>query len=175
MRIFHIAQVDDWAAARAAGHYDVSTNGLSLSEVGFIHAARAEQVAGVFARFYRGHGQELVLLAIETERLDVPWSEDPAPDRPGETFPHIHGPLPTRAVVQVTPLDGKGRPTTLGALFFRAMVLRMLALLLVLVGAAVGAGLGSGHGPGTAVLGAVLGAAVGGGLGYAVIRLSGRG
>ena len=43
-----------------------------------------------------------MLLAIETDLLDVPVREEEVPG--GETFPHIYGALPPGAVVAVTPL-----------------------------------------------------------------------
>ncbi len=72
MRIFHIATAADWAAAKRAGSYEISTLGRTLAEEGFIHASRREQVAGTFTAFYADAQQPLVLLAIETDRLTSP-------------------------------------------------------------------------------------------------------
>ncbi|MFZ2504296.1 MAG: DUF952 domain-containing protein, partial [Nocardioides sp.] len=77
MRIYHIASRADWERALRTGAYDVSTAGRTLAEEGFIHAARRDQVAGVHRAFYRGAREPLVLLTIDTDRLDVPWREDP--------------------------------------------------------------------------------------------------
>ena len=52
MRIFHVATLADWQRAKASGTYTTSTYGATLDEVGFLHAARAEQVAGVLADYY---------------------------------------------------------------------------------------------------------------------------
>jgi len=99
VRIFHIATAADWAQAQASGHYTTSTLGLSLQEVGYIHAAREEQWRAVKRRYYAEVYVPLLLLEIDTDLLDSPVVEE----RPGpgteETFPHIYGPLNTAAVV----------------------------------------------------------------------------
>ncbi|MEP7023595.1 MAG: DUF952 domain-containing protein [Actinomycetota bacterium] len=100
--IYHIASAADWAQARAAGEYTTSTRGLTLDQVGYLHAAHAHQVAGVANAFYAGE-PDLVVLVIDTAlvgpeiRLDsVPGSDEP--------FPHIYGPLNADAVTAVLPL-----------------------------------------------------------------------
>jgi uncharacterized protein (DUF952 family) len=112
MRIFHIATVADWQRARESGAYTTSTVGRTLEDEGFLHAAHRQQVAGVFDRYYRGLGVPLVLLTIDTDRLGVPWREDPVGE---QTFPHIYGPLSPQAVVGVQPLDKDGRTRSLVA------------------------------------------------------------
>ena len=104
MRIHHVATAADWEQAQASGRYTTSTRGATLAEVGFLHAAREDQVAGVLERYYADVTEPLVLLVVDTDLLDVPWSEDPVGDT---TFPHVHGPLSPDAVVEVRPL-----PTT---------------------------------------------------------------
>ena len=158
MRIFHIATAADWASARASGSYTTSTLGRTLEQEGFLHASRREQVAGVFAAFYRGVSEPLVLLTIETDRLDVPWREDPVGE---DTFPHIYGPLRPRAVVDVQPLNRHGGTESFSVLFFKEMMLRVgLGLAVMML-----AGLGSVAGAWVAADG---GALVGAGLGLAV-------
>ena len=105
MQIFHIATVADWERARESGAYTTSSLGRSLEDEGFLHAAHRQQLAGVFQRYYAAVSEPLVLLTIDTDRLDVPWRED---DVGEETFPHIHGPLSPEAVVDVQPLDEAG-------------------------------------------------------------------
>jgi uncharacterized protein (DUF952 family) len=109
MEIFHIATVADWDRAQESGAYTTSTVGVSLDEEGFLHASHARQVEGVFERYYRGLGAPLVLLRIDTDRLGVPWREDPVGD---DSFPHIYGPLSPDAVVDARPLDEDGTPRT---------------------------------------------------------------
>lgn len=105
MQIFHIATAADWAAARASGAYTTSTRGVSLEQEGFLHAARQDQVAGVFHRYYRDADEPLLLLRIDTDRLDVPWQEDVVGE---DTYPHIYGPLSPDAVVATEALDETG-------------------------------------------------------------------
>ena len=100
MRIFHIATLADWKQAEESGTYTTSTYGVPLAEAGFLHAARHEQVRGVLDRHYGEVTEPLVVLEIETDLLDVPWREDPVD---GEIFPHVYGPLDTRAVVRWRP------------------------------------------------------------------------
>jgi uncharacterized protein (DUF952 family) len=102
--IFHIATVDDWAAAVEAGDYRVSTLGVSLADEGFIHASRRGQVEGVRAAFYDDPGLRLVLLEIDPARLGVELRLE-FPPGADQAFPHIYGPLSTDAVVAVSELD----------------------------------------------------------------------
>ena len=104
MRIFHLATLADWDAARASGAYTTSTRGVTLEDEGYIHCSRADQVDGVRAAYYADVGEPLVLLEIETDLLGVPVvDEAPAPGVE-ETFPHVYGAVPPTAVVAVTPL-----------------------------------------------------------------------
>lgn len=95
--IFHIALPDDWAAAFTFGEYAVSTRGMSLDEVGFIHCSTHAQIEATANRFYRDLS-ELVLLTIDPLMVpsDILW-EPPAPGL-DELFPHIYGTLPIVAV-----------------------------------------------------------------------------
>jgi uncharacterized protein (DUF952 family) len=136
VRIFHIATAADWAEARRTGSYTTSSRGRTLAEEGFIHGCRRDQVGGVFRRYYADAREPLVLLTIETERLESPWREDPVGD---DTFPHVYGPLSPKAVVSVEPLDRRGGTPGFTTIFVREMLLRGgLA-----VGAMLLAGLGS--------------------------------
>jgi uncharacterized protein (DUF952 family) len=101
--IFHIALPEDWAAAQASGEYTVSTRGVSLEEQGFIHAGEdLDQVEFVRSLAYDDVA-ELVLLVIDETKLGVPVKREAVP-QVGRTFPHIYGPLPVAAVVEVRPL-----------------------------------------------------------------------
>lgn len=99
--IHHLAQRDAWEAAVAAGEYRVSTIGMSLDDVGFIHASRPHQVAPVARRFYVGV-DDLVLLTIDPALLDVEVRYEPGTGT-DELFPHLYGPLNIAAVIEVTP------------------------------------------------------------------------
>ena len=168
MQVFHIATLPDWQAARRSGSYTTSTYGRSLADEGFIHAARREQVRGVFGRYYRDVPERLVLLTIDTDRLDVPWREDVVGE---DTFPHVYGAIPRRAVVSVTPLNRRGGTASFLSLFFEEIMVRALPVVLGLLLAVVGGLLGSGlAGVTGAVLGAVAGLAVGGVILWSVLR-----
>jgi uncharacterized protein (DUF952 family) len=139
MRIFHIATAADWERARRSGSYTTSTVGRTLADEGYLHAAHRHQVADVFARYYRELGRPLVLLTIDTDRLGVPWREDPVGD---ESFPHIYGPLSPQAVVGVQVLDKRGGTEAFTSLFFKEMAIRFLlaiaAMMLAYIGSRVG-------------------------------------
>jgi uncharacterized protein (DUF952 family) len=102
VRIFHLAVEEAWARAVDSGTYTVSTLGLDLAEVGFIHCSQESQVAAVRERFYADVTDPVLLLTIDTDLLTSPWQLD---DVPGEAlpFPHIYGPLNIDAVVDVIP------------------------------------------------------------------------
>jgi uncharacterized protein (DUF952 family) len=134
-RIFHIATDADWRRTLETGTYTTSTRGVSLAEEGFIHASRREQVQGVFDRYYRGAGEHLVLLTIDPARLtDAEVRVEPVG---ADTYPHVYGPLNRSAVVEVTPLDRRGRAETVISLWIKGMAVRMgIALVIMAVVAA---------------------------------------
>ena len=103
--LFHLAMAEDWTAAEQSGDYRISTRGLSLDQVGFIHLSWLEQVAGTFDRFYADAGAVL-LLTIDPARLSSPLRADAVPS--GELFPHLYGSLPLAAVVEAEPYPGMG-------------------------------------------------------------------
>jgi glutathione S-transferase len=93
--IYHLALAADWEAAQSVGEYRTSTAGQTLDEVGFIHCSHADQVADTAGRFYAGR-DDVVLLTIDQARV-------PSEVRVEDGFPHIYGPLPLDAVVEVAP------------------------------------------------------------------------
>jgi glutathione S-transferase len=116
--IYHIATRADWERALSGGsggsgrpgrpdgsggEYATSTIGRTLAEEGFIHASSASQVTGVANRYYRHVQGDLLLLAIDPERVraEVRWDEVPGSPLP---FPHIYGPLNVDAVVSARPI-----------------------------------------------------------------------
>ncbi len=170
MHIFHIATAADWKAAEASGAYTTSTLGRTLEEEGFIHASRRAQVQPTFLRFYRDVREPLLLLTIDTDRLDVPWREDPVGD---DTYPHLYGALAPSAVIRAQPLDRRGGTGSLTSMFVSEMARRIGLVLLAMVASGIGAMIGgrsdSEWGP---FLGASVGLVVGlvvGGAGAAVV------
>jgi uncharacterized protein (DUF952 family) len=134
-RIFHIATAADWRRTVETGTYTTSTVGRTLDEEGFIHTSRRDQVQGVFDRYYAGLREDLVLLTIDTSRLESEVRVDPVGD---DTYPHVYGPINRRAVVDVAPLDRRGRTETLVSLWIKGMAVRMgIALAVMAVVAAV--------------------------------------
>jgi uncharacterized protein (DUF952 family) len=101
--IFHIARTSDWEVARAVGEYRISTLGRTLEQEGFIHcSATPDQCERVFDAFYNGVKAPLVLLTIDPASVPAPIRHERSGD---ELFPHIYGPLPVDAVVQVSPME----------------------------------------------------------------------
>jgi glutathione S-transferase len=100
--IFHIAEASDWLRAQVSGDYRVSTRGRTLTDEGFIHAARREQVVPVAEAYYADAGP-LLLLSIDPARLSSPVRDDEV--APGIVFPHIYGPIDLEAVVAVAALE----------------------------------------------------------------------
>lgn len=99
--LFHAAMPDDWAAAFQTGMYTMSTRGMSLEEVGFIHLSPRDHLEATANRFYADVGQ-LVLLTIDPAKVEseIRWDAyEPGDDT---RFPHLYGALPISAVVTAT-------------------------------------------------------------------------
>ncbi|MFC5728302.1 MULTISPECIES: DUF952 domain-containing protein [Nocardioides] len=168
--IFHIAFARDWAAAQEAGAYVMSTRGRTLAEEGFIHCSRGDQWPAVRAAFYGDvdpASDPLLLLHIDTTRLDVPVVEEPPEPGSTEAFPHIYGPLPLDAVVRAVPLDAAAaapavRSESFSRLFFREVAFNVAMVLVVIAlgtaGIALGALVEERIGPG---IGGIVGVLVG--------------
>lgn len=101
--IWHLALATDWDQAVASGSYAVSTRGLTLEQVGFVHCSYAHQLAGVARLFYADESAPLTLLGIDPRRLAAAGIEvraepgDPA-RADSERFPHVYGAIPVSAV-----------------------------------------------------------------------------
>ncbi|WP_328357139.1 DUF952 domain-containing protein [Streptomyces sp. NBC_00445] len=100
--ILHITERSLWDAARARGTYEMSTRGRTLQDEGFIHCSTRAQLPRVAEFLYGSYdgADELVVLVIDPERLDVPLKYE-APEAGAEEFPHVYGPVPVGAVVDV--------------------------------------------------------------------------
>lgn len=112
--LLHLAEAPLWEAARGAGTYEMSTRGRTLQEEGFIHLSLPSQLPGV-ARMLYGDGvgsededgdggHDLVVLVVDPARLTAPVRYE-AMKPGGEEFPHLYGPLPVEAVVEVRRLE----------------------------------------------------------------------
>ncbi|KAB2588125.1 DUF952 domain-containing protein [Streptomyces arboris] len=106
--LLHLAEAPLWEAARGTGTYEMSTRGRTLQEEGFIHLSLAHQLPGVARMLYGSEGgaggHDLVVLAVDPARLTAPLRYE-AMKPGGEEFPHLYGPLPVAAVVEVRRLD----------------------------------------------------------------------
>jgi len=69
---------------------------------GFIHLSTAEQVAGTLEAHFHGH-RDLHVATVDLAKLGdaVRWEES----RGGQMFPHIYGPLPRSAVIEIRALE----------------------------------------------------------------------
>jgi uncharacterized protein (DUF952 family) len=103
MQLRHIALAADWERALAAGEYRVSTVGRTIDDEGFIHASLPEQVAATASRYYAGLGVPLVVLVMDSDRLEAAGVPVRLEDAGGEQFPHLYAPLPVALVDDVRP------------------------------------------------------------------------
>ncbi len=94
--LVHLCGIGQWSRARDRG-------GIRPEPAECIHLSAPEQVHLPANRLYRGR-DDLVLLHIDPARLDSPvrWETGVATDPASMLFPHLYGPLPVRAVVDVT-------------------------------------------------------------------------
>ncbi|MHA5050977.1 DUF952 domain-containing protein [Streptomyces sp. SD15] len=100
--LVHVTERALWDAARETGTYEMSTRGRTLQEEGFIHCSLRHQLPGVASFLYGSYAgpDELVVLVIDEDRLGVPVRYEAA-EPGGEEFPHIYGPIPVAAVIDV--------------------------------------------------------------------------
>ncbi|MEU9062120.1 DUF952 domain-containing protein [Streptomyces sp. NPDC048430] len=99
-QLLHLTEEPLWEAARRAGTYEMSTRGRTLREEGFIHCSLPHQLPAVARALYGSEDDGLVVLVIDTGRLPAPVRYE-AMEPGGQEFPHIYGPLPASAVVEV--------------------------------------------------------------------------
>lgn len=94
--IFHLAEPGNWAART-----DIY-NPPSVEEEGFVHCSTSQQLPGVAKTLYAGRG-DLILLTIDPGLLDEGTLVYEDLYGHGDLFPHVYGPLPTRAVLSTGP------------------------------------------------------------------------
>jgi glutathione S-transferase len=99
--IYHLAIEREWADARRAGEYRMSTLGRTLDDEGFIHCSFEHQVRRVADLFY-GERDDIVLLSIDPRGLQAELRVETPPGA-AEAFPHVYGPLNLEAVVRAEP------------------------------------------------------------------------
>jgi uncharacterized protein (DUF952 family) len=105
--IYHVTFASDWRSAQSEGEYTLSTRGARLEDEGYIHASFAHQVERVGTYVFGDAPEPVVVLVIDPGLLDCPVRVENL-EGGTEGFPHIYGPLPTAAVVDVheARLDG---------------------------------------------------------------------
>jgi uncharacterized protein (DUF952 family) len=96
--IVHITTPVAWADAIATGAYTAD----SLATEGFIHCSDERQLAWVVQKHFSGR-TGLLLLHIDPARLDAEVKYENL-EGGTDLFPHVYGPIPVSAVVDVTPL-----------------------------------------------------------------------
>ncbi|HEY7049705.1 MAG TPA: DUF952 domain-containing protein [Jatrophihabitantaceae bacterium] len=96
--ILHFCARSAWAAAQAQGEY----RGDTLATEGFIHCSTAEQVHLPANALVRGR-TDIVLLEVDPARVTAPvrWETGDPSDPASTQFPHVYGPIPIDAVVDV--------------------------------------------------------------------------
>jgi len=96
----HLCGADDWAGARVRGAIEPAAS----TGARFVHLSTPGQVHLPANRLYRGRS-DLLLLHVDPALLDAPvrWEPGVATDPESMLFPHLYGPLPVHAVVEVTP------------------------------------------------------------------------
>lgn len=103
--LVHMCSAEEWRAAQADGELRPD----SLASQGFVHLSTPEQVHLPANRLYAGR-TDLVLLHVEPARLSSPirWEPGVPSDPDAMVFPHLYGPLPVEAVIDVTPYEPGG-------------------------------------------------------------------
>jgi uncharacterized protein (DUF952 family) len=97
--LVHLCGLDDWNRAGVDGEIRPGASGSDE----FVHLSTPQQVHLPANRLYRGRA-DLVLLRVDPALLDSPvrWEPGVATDPESMLFPHLYGPLPVSAVIQVT-------------------------------------------------------------------------
>jgi uncharacterized protein (DUF952 family) len=96
--LYHLVRPADWARLGSGPTYAPDT----YATEGFIHLSTAEQVPGVLARYFRGVPQVLNL-HLDAAQISTQLRYEPSTG--GELFPHLYGPIPRAAIVQIEQLD----------------------------------------------------------------------
>jgi uncharacterized protein (DUF952 family) len=97
--IYHFCPEADWKAA--TGFYTAP----SLTAQGFIHCSPRDHVHVPATLLARGR-TDIVVLEIDESRVpaETIWEDGDPPAPDGRQFPHVYGPIPVEAVVNVIPL-----------------------------------------------------------------------
>lgn len=96
--LLHMCSSDEWSAAQAAGE----RRPPSLDADGFVHLSTPSQVQLPANRLFAGR-DDIVLLRLDPDRLDaeIRWEPGVPTDPESMLFPHLYGPIPIAAVIDV--------------------------------------------------------------------------
>jgi uncharacterized protein (DUF952 family)/SAM-dependent methyltransferase len=97
--ILHIVDRDAWTRAVRDGVYP----GDTLDTQGFIHCSYPHQAVRVADALFTGR-TDLLLLVIDADQV-AESLRDESFEPGGEAFPHVYGPLPLDAVIEVLPFE----------------------------------------------------------------------
>ncbi|QIK73386.1 DUF952 domain-containing protein [Propioniciclava coleopterorum] len=111
--LWHVSERSLWEEALGAGVYRWSTRGRTLGDEGFIHFCYPSQLEWVARHFYDGVTEPLVILEVNRDALGAPIRLESVLGSE-ERFPHLYGPLPTRAVAFVRTLEITAEAITIG-------------------------------------------------------------
>lgn len=105
--IYKIVSAPEWRVAEAAGHFQGSA--VDLAD-GYIHFSEADQLRETARKHFAGR-DDLLLVTVDADALDPPpvWE----PSRGGALFPHLYGPLPASAALEVRHLVVDAEATAL--------------------------------------------------------------
>jgi uncharacterized protein (DUF952 family) len=99
----HLTTRQAWDDALEVGLYSLSTKGKTLEQVGFIHGSFPDQVEEVAGYVFAGSDEELVLLHLDSERLEAVGIEVRVEEaNNGKKYPHIYGAIPCDLINKVS-------------------------------------------------------------------------
>ncbi|WP_239020482.1 DUF952 domain-containing protein [Nakamurella antarctica] len=93
----------DWKQSEALGRHAISGRGMTLESEGYLHFSYSHQLPGVLQRYWARVTEPVVLLTVDPDLLDLPVVAENTSGGT-ELFPHLYGPLPLAAVVEVRQL-----------------------------------------------------------------------
>ncbi|MCX6479875.1 MAG: DUF952 domain-containing protein [Mycobacterium sp.] len=96
--LVHLCPVQDWQAAAGFGRLAPE----SLLTSGFVHLSTLQQAHLPATRLFAGR-TDLLAAYVDPQLLEAPvrWEAGEPDDPPAMRFPHLYGPLPLSAVVEV--------------------------------------------------------------------------
>jgi uncharacterized protein (DUF952 family) len=99
----HLTTRQAWDDALEVGLYSLSTKGKTLEQVGFIHGSFPDQVEEVAGYVFAGSDEELVLLHLDSEKLESVGIQVRVEEaNNGKKYPHIYGAIPCDLINKVS-------------------------------------------------------------------------